>query len=403
MKIVFYTNSISPHQLPWCNEFAELICSDEFVYVYTDELTEERRSLGWSDAVRDAPFRMVHIGDGAVREEIESCDVLLADLRDADLFKRRAEKKLITVYISERWFKPLGIGVGERCRCSLPGWVRMLVPRYRRMARGIADLLKKSSYFYYLPQGIHAARDMARLLDCSIESYEKRPCGKIAGRGDALNKLRIWGYFVAPSERKLKCEVEGEQRILSRTLKVLWCGRLLGWKRVEDIVRAVETVEGGRLKVGQRNISLTIVGDGPEKARLIKLAEKINFSVQLHTSTSTAPVITFVPPQPIEKIREFMRDHDLYIFSSNAYEGWGAVVSEAIEEELKVVGTHEAGATATILPETCLYHAGDYKSLAARIARYDELPRIGKTAWSAHTAAIELKKLIDEVVAHADN
>ena len=58
-----------------------------------------------------------------------------------------------------------------------------------------------------------------------------------------------------------------------------------------------------------------------------------------------------------------MREHDVYVLSSNAYEGWGTVVSEALEEGMKVVGTYEAGASATMLPESNLFHAGDWRCL----------------------------------------
>ena len=43
--------------------------------------------------------------------------------------------------------------------------------------------------------------------------------------------------------------------------------------------------------------------------------------------------------------------------------GWGAVLNEALEEGMEVVGTFEAGASATILPRENLFHAGDWRGL----------------------------------------
>ena len=63
-------------------------------------------------------------------------------------------------------------------------------------------------------------------------------------------------------------------------------------------------------------------------------------------------MVMFMPAQPMEKVRELMREHDLFVLASNAYEGWGAVVSEALEEGMRVLGTFEAGASAAILPVT---------------------------------------------------
>ena len=62
---------------------------------------------------------------------------------------------------------------------------------------------------------------------------------------------------------------------------------------------------------------------------------------------------------PVAEVRAFMRSHEVYVLPSNAYEGWGAVVSEALEEGMEVLGTYEAGSSATVLPQENLFHAGD--------------------------------------------
>lgn len=136
------------------------------------------------------------------------------------------------------------------------------------------------------------------------------------------------------------------------------------------------------------NITLTLVGDGPERNNLESRVQSLGLTGK----------VKFLPPQPIERIREFMRENDLYVLSSNSFEGWGAVVSEALEEGMKVVGTYEAGSSSTILPKECLYHSGDYKALARRIASFDELPRVDKTPWTVKCAAKRLVEFMEQVV-----
>ena len=80
-----------------------------------------------------------------------------------------------------------------------------------------------------------------------------------------------------------------------------------------------------------------------------------------------------------------MQDHDVYVLASNAYEGWGAVVSEALEEGMKIIGTYEAGSSATILPDTNLFHAGDWRSLMKLLN--GEVPKVGIGAWNPNSAA----------------
>ncbi len=139
-------------------------------------------------------------------------------------------------------------------------------------------------------------------------------------------------------------------------------------------------------------IKLTLVGDGPERERLRKLAERVNSAVRLRASTS--PIITFLPSQPIAKIREIMREHDVYVFASNCFDGWGAVVSEAVEEGMKVLGTYETGAAATILPESNLFHCGDYKTLAKKLM--GEIPVVPIGDWSARRAAERMIALCEK-------
>jgi glycosyltransferase involved in cell wall biosynthesis len=96
-------------------------------------------------------------------------------------------------------------------------------------------------------------------------------------------------------------------------------------------------------------------------------------------------VIKFHSPVPINEVRKLMREHDVYVLSSNGYEGWGAVVSEALEEGMSVIGTYEAGSSATILPESNLFHAGDWRRLKELLEGDVERVRIGP--WTAKSAA----------------
>ena len=117
MRIAFYTNNISPHQLPLAHAVARRVGYENFLYV--DDAIAWRRTV--VDAGAIAARTRAEAGD-----ELETCDVLYTCQRDLDLLERRAKRGLATFYYSERWFKPLGI---------LPGWLRMLVPGYRRMAK----------------------------------------------------------------------------------------------------------------------------------------------------------------------------------------------------------------------------------------------------------------------------
>ncbi len=481
MTIVLYTNSISPHQLPLARELVSRVGEANFRYFYTLKPTKERLQMGW--LIGDLPAWCVYEKEYADAQQwLESCDLLLSGNRTVGLFEKRAQSGKLTCYMSERWFKPaLGFG-------------RIFVPSYFKMAKRVVHLLKQSSLFYYLPMGIHGARDMARLCDfmsfCEPDpqegwgsriiksvrgllglsriTFQSSPMGKISrdkGQGarykvqgasaascadqeldldqstqsvqtleprtsnleplkstwsakagaaallefyeahevqvegtrnkeqgtsvascadqgtksvqnlepHTLNlepatyasKMRMWAYFVAPSEKTdeeltaLRAEQWQAIQAKERPLHILWVGRLLAWKSVDTLFKAV-----GACLEEKFLVSLTIVGNGPERAKLEALAAKV---FPAPSSQNPNP-ITFLDSVPITQVRQLMREHDLYVLPSNGYEGWGAVVSEAIEEQMTVLGTHEAGSSGTVLPAERQFRAGDWKALAAKIA-----------------------------------
>ena len=346
MKIAFYVNIVSPHQIPLADELAKRVGPGNFRYVYWEKFHAERAKMGWGLLERE------WISDD--KKLLENADVIYTATRDVELIERwlRAGKRVF--YYGERWFKPVlvpsALCLVLRVLMKYSGRLRMLVPGYRRMAKRFVGLAREYECFKVLPMGVHALRDFEWL-------------------GVPREKMELWGYFVAPgAQRHEACSVKHEA-CEERTLKVLWVGRMLGLKRIEDVIRAVRRVNGRveREKGRTRRVELTIVGNGPERVRLEKLAEQLEGRAR----GTRAPSVTFRDSVPLAEVRTLMREHDVFVMASNAYEGWGAVVSEALEEGMAVVGTEEAGASATMLPEEYRYRAGDFEKLEKILVEMD--------------------------------
>ena len=450
MTFTFFANCISPHQLPLAKQLIDKLGVEHYRYVYTDALTEERQRMGWGDVV-DAQW--CQQGD-ETHKALAEADIVMSGIRSLDLFDARLKEGKSTLYCSERWFKP-------------PlGFLRVFVPSYLKMAWRFVQYFKKDS-FTYLPMGIHAARDMARLegfLNGNVRSlfrapkvaFESRPGGVIVPLKEAIKvgvlsreeiafgkkygfvqiprehwgkleprkvyaKMRMWGYFVEPSSgnkttegalRQLpvascqfpsathlgaywpvgadaqdcQCEINheihekhekgataqtshSELATSHRMLRILWVGRMLNWKRVDTLVRACIS------DVLKDKVELHLYGHGPEEEKLKRFATE-GANVFFHD---------FVP---VAKVRDLMRANDVYVLPSDGGEGWGAVVSEALEEGMKVLGTTEAGASATILPPTHLFKAGDVKRLTNLLSQEIESISIGE--WTAKRGAERL-------------
>ena len=376
MRFVFYTNIVSPHQLPLARELIAQLGVENYRYVYQFEMGKERASLGWGG--EESAAWCVSASSAEGREWLENADFLMSGVRDIDLMERRAAKGLRTAYSAERWFKPWA------------GVLRLVHPSYFRMARRFVRLVKAGSVLC-LPMGIWAARDMARLVGlfsgdwkCVFRApkleFASEPMGEIAG----CPWMRMWGYFVASAEAKpIPAQEADEPR--ARAVRVLWVGRLLRLKSVSTLFKAVYAANKAT------PTALTIVGKGVELPRLKRLDAK------LARKYGVAPLMTYHASVPVAEVRSFMRSHNVYVLASNAYEGWGAVVSEALEEGMEVFGTYEAGSSATVLPKENLFHAGDWQTLSELIIRFGH-SRVrhchGIGNWNAKFAAEKLAERV---------
>ena len=358
MRFVFYTNNVSPHQLPLAARLMARVGRENFLYVM-----EERE---WYGKIVETDLPIARADDERAREWLENAEMMYTGgLRPIDLMERRAKRGLKTLYYSERWFKPIEFKV-QGLRFKVPGWVRMLVPWYRKMARRFVKLVNENDCVTFLPVGPWARRDFMKM-------------------GVWAEKMVDWGYFVSPSVAVTT--PRGEDA--AGTVKIRWVGRMLGWKRVETIIRAAN--ELNEFKVQDLKFKVTLVGDGPEKANLIKLAQRL-FPNDVAIEQSNNPnnqAIDFLPRQPLEKVRDLMQHYDLYVLASDACEGWGAVVNEALEEGMSVIGTFEAGASAAILPRERLFPAGDWKALRDLVVKESRgaLPECSIGPWTADAAA----------------
>ena len=349
MKIAFYLNVLSPHQLPLAREVAKIVGAENFKYVYAEDFLADRKTMGWDDG--DVPAWCVKGDEDA--PELVDADLVYTGIRCVGLMAKRSAMGKLTAYYSERWFKPIAV-----MGCLLPGWLRLLSPRYRKMARQMVQLLNNPT-MRYLPCGPWAAKDIMKI-------------------GLRNEQILPWGYFVAPGR------FPQGRRITGGRLRVLWVGRFLDWKRVDTIIESV-----GKC-FNHKDISLDIYGIGPEEMCLKNMA------------LECGRIITIRPSVPIEDVRELMIAHDVYVLASNEYEGWGAVVNEALEEGMYVIGTKESGAGAAILPEDAKFSCGDWKRLSQLLKSCAEKKKRGVLKgqgigeWSAENAARRLINLFEQ-------
>jgi len=372
VRFTVHSLIVSPHVVPLLDELVRQDPRIELKYVTTSwrgTAKSDSAKKGWDDYGKLDYVLNEDRDAEAAKQALEESEVLCSGFRIVDCFERRLKKNLRTYYMSERWFKPILIREIELIpnrfcvRIRLPGVIRMLVPSYRRTARRIVRLMENPN-FLYLAIGVHAVRDIVRvqkILSGAWWYFFKVPKvnfeRKLGGTVEGYPQIRLWDYSVKAGSRVVKpWPAEG-------SIKALWVGRMLHCKCVPSVVKSVR---------GDDKVQLTLLGSGDEMPICQRLARG-------------ASNVHFHEPVDLDGVRRLMREHDVLVFSSNDEEGWGAVVSEGIEEGMRVIGTYEAGSSATVLPESNLFHAGDVKRLKQLL--HSDLAVIPAIDWSAESAA----------------
>jgi glycosyltransferase involved in cell wall biosynthesis len=117
---------------------------------------------------------------------------------------------------------------------------------------------------------------------------------------------------------------------------VVTVGRLMPRKRLDLLLDAL-----AQLRARGRRLPLTIIGDGPERARLERYAAELRLADQ----------VRFVGAVPPERIAETIGDADVFAFPALG-EGFGLAAAEALVLGVPVIATRDGGGVTDIVPES---------------------------------------------------
>lgn len=331
MRLLQVTEVVSRHLLPLARCVADSLGPDALRFAATEPPPSCSVTLS-VDAEANEPWILRAGTSETDRAELEEwwndADVVICSLRDVQRIGDRVRRGKLTFYMSERWWKP-------------PiGMARLLHPRFAWMANQFCRLVQ-SPWFHFLPMGGYAASDMRRMTSFHGRMWD-------------------WGYFTTVPDPLPPC------RERDGTLRILWAGRMLPWKRVDTLVRAFAL-----LLLQSPEARLALIGDGPCREELEHLARELGITGN----------VDFHPSILAVQVRDQMRNSHVYVLPSSAYEGWGAVLNEAMSEGCAVVASEAAGSAKTMLrhgENGLLFSPGDSRQLASLLVQLnaDELLRL---------------------------
>ena len=359
IKVAFVSNYINHHQIPFCNAMYSLL-DGAFFFIQTEPMEAERVQMGWNEEEKPTYVHCFYEEEAYCRQLILDCDMVLFGGTDEESYivPRLASGGPVMRY-SERLYK-----TGQWKAISPRG----LLKKYRDHTR------YRKAPVYLLCAGAYVPSDFHM-----IRAYP--------------GKMYCWGYFPETRHYDLDRLMEekgyGERKIPG----LLWAARMIRWKHPE---LALETA--AYLKERNLDFHMDIIGDGELKQQMQELAK----------SYELEDYVTFLGYQPPEAVRGYMERADIFLFTSDRQEGWGAVANEAMNSGCALVADHMIGAAPYLVRQGengLVYEDGKKQQLFSLTERLvtDRIycRRLGGNAcrtitetWNAENAALRLLKQI---------
>ncbi len=300
MKIVFVSNYINHHQVPIAEEFYRLT-DRHYKFVATEPIPKYRLDLGYPDYA-DKPYLIKAYASEEQRSfamsVINRADVVMVGSAPEAFVKERIRSGKLTFRYSERWFKSK-----KWWQTGPRGWLSIFLNHVRY----------KNKPLYMLAASAYTANDLYQI-------------------GLYKDKIFKWGYFTAAEAFDFEASLVSKRGIV----RIMWCARFLSWKHPELPVLLAK-----RLKDKGYSFELNMYGNGEEMARTEDLIAKLGVDdvVNLCGSLSNAEIL------------QQMRKHNIFLFTSDRNEGWGAVLNEAMSNACAVVSSDRIGATPFLIED----------------------------------------------------
>lgn len=325
MKLTIVSNYINHHQIPLANALAKQADMD-FAFIQTQQMEEDRVKMGWGKELSQIPYLMLfyETPDACAQRIMDSDIVIFGGVEDESYIKPRLHAGKIVIRSSERLYKE--------------GQWKSISPRGRKKKYEDHTQYAEAPV-YLLCNGAYVASDFD-----IVKAYP--------------GKKLTWGYFPKVKEyqldnlffRKKNFDENGEPMV-----RILWAGRFLKWKHPDYAIKVAKA-----LKKKHIPFHMDIVGGGELEEKLHTLVDKYQLTKE----------VTFHGFQPPANVRRFMEEADVYLFTSDYYEGWGAVLNESMNSACAVVASHGIGAVPYLLQDGkngMVYRTGNVKELIEKV------------------------------------
>ena len=294
MRIVFFSNYLSPHQRPFSEEMFKLM-GGNYIFVSCEPFSVSRKNMGWGQSEKQPyelrPYESKTDYDRAM-ELAEISDVMLWGSTKYEFIKTRIKSGRICIRYSERLFKK--------------GFISSIVS---------LDLLRQIKFNF-------ATRTKSSYLFCASAFS---PFDFLVSLG-RFKQMYKWGYY--PKTLYYDVDKLMNKKSESEKISILWAGRMLKLKHPEIAIYLADSLKKRGIK-----FSMKIIGSGELEQYIKKSIYSKQLSEHIEMLGSMSP----------EEVRKHMENSDFFLFSSDFNEGWGAVLNESMNSGCVVMCSEEVG------------------------------------------------------------
>lgn len=368
MKIAFYTNFLTHHQLPFCLEMYKKY-GNNFKFVSTVKINEERLSLGYKDMDNDYPFVLKAYENNekyqeAIKLALDSDVVIMGSTKtDEYITERLKQDKLTFRYYARICYKGI---------FSIFDFKNLKIVYNKHLK------YKKNKNLYLLCASGYGPNDFNKL-------------------GMYVNKCFKWGYF---PETKIYNEKELLDKKQSDNIKIIWVGRFIKEKHPEEVVKLARKLEKNGYK-----FKIEMIGNG-------YLFDKIQKQIIKYKLQDKIDLIGAVPSN---KVRDYMEKANIFICTSDQTERWGVVLNEAMNSGCATIAYKKIGGVPFLINnEKNGFAYNNFKDLYCKVAKVIENKKLMEDLsinayrtiseiWTAENAVNNFEKLLNAIIENKKN
>lgn len=366
MKVTFYSNFLTHHQVPFCIEMQKRL-GEDFKFVSTMKIFKWRLDMGFKDLDKEYDFVVrAYENDEeynkAKKLALDSDIVIIGSTTD-ELIDERLKQDKITFRYRARVF------------IFLDGFFKTIFNKekmqlfYNRHIK-----YRKNKNLYMLCANGYGASDFNLL-----HLYK--------------DKIYKWGYFLETNIYDIDKLIEEKEK--NEKMQIIWVARFINWKHPEIVLKLAKN-----LKNKNYNFNIKMLGTGVLEEKIKQRIEKENLS----------DVVQVVGQVPSNKVKDYMEEANIFIGTSDSREGWGAVINESMNAGCAIVANKKMGSVPFLITDNENgYTYKNYKDLEEKVIKLIEnkelREKFSKNAykyitekWTANMAANNLIELFEAIM-----